>query len=48
MVLNLTVVVNFFQKKKENLDIIEEAINGDRSAIKMLFQEYRTQSKIYA
>ena len=33
---------DYFINRDENLDIIEEAKNGDKSAIKMLVQEYRT------
>ena len=37
---------DYFANRDENLDIIEEANNGDKSAIKMLIQEYQTQIKI--
>jgi len=37
---------DYFTNLDENLDIIEEANNGDKSAIKMLIQEYQTQNKI--
>ena len=33
---------DYFINRDENLDIIEEAKNGDKSAIKMLVQEYQT------
>ena len=33
---------DYFANKDENLDIIEEANNGDKTAIKMLVQEYQT------
>ena len=36
---------DYFANNDENLDIIEEANNGDKSAIKMLIQEYQTQIK---
>ena len=35
-----------FANLDENSDIIEEAKNGDKTAIKMLIQEYQTQNKI--
>jgi|GEM_PF-5243663 len=38
--------INYFANLDENSDIIEEAKNGDKSAIKMLIQEYQTQNKI--
>ena len=38
--------IDYFANIDENLDIIEEAKNGDKSAIKMLIQEYQTQNKI--
>ena len=34
--------IDYFANKDENLDIIEEANNGDKTAIKMLVQEYQT------
>ena len=37
--------IDYFANLDENLDIIEEAKNGDKSAIKMLVQEYQTQNK---
>lgn len=37
---------DYFANRDENLDIIEEAKNGDKTAIKMLVQEYQTQNKI--
>ena len=36
---------DYFANRDENLDIIEEANNGDKTAIKMLVQEYQTQIK---
>ena len=38
--------IDYFANIDENLDIIEEAKNGDKTAIKMLVQEYQTQKKI--
>jgi hypothetical protein len=38
--------VKYFENKKENLDIIEEIKNGDKSAGEMLVNEYQTQLKI--
>ena len=38
--------IDYFANLDENLDIIEEAKNGDKTAIKMLIQEYQTQNKI--
>lgn len=38
--------IDYFANLDENSDIIEEAKNGDKSAIKMLIQEYQTQNKI--
>jgi hypothetical protein len=38
--------VEYFQNKNENLDIIEEINNGDKSAGEMLVNEYQTQLKI--
>ena len=37
--------IDYFANLDENLDIIEEAKNGDETAIKMLIQEYQTQNK---
>ena len=37
--------IDYFANRDENLDIIKEAKNGDKSAIKMLIQEYQTQNK---
>lgn len=37
--------IDYFANLDENLDIIEEAKNGDKTAIKMLVQEYQTQNK---
>jgi len=37
--------IEYFQNKKENLDIIEEIKNGDKSAGEMLVNEYQTQLK---
>lgn len=37
---------DYFANRDENLDIIEEANNGDKTATKMLIQEYQTQNKI--
>ena len=38
--------IDYFANLDENLDIIEEAKNGDKTATKMLIQEYQTQNKI--
>ena len=38
--------IDYFANIDENSDIIEEAKNGDKSAIKMLIQEYQTQNKM--
>ena len=38
--------IDYFANLDENLDIIKEAKNGEKSAIKMLIQEYQTQNKI--
>ena len=38
--------IDYFANLDENSDIIEEAKNGDKTAIKMLIQEYQTQIKI--
>lgn len=38
--------VEYFQNKKENLDIIEEIKNGDKSAGEMLVNEYQKQLDI--
>ena len=38
--------IDYFANLDENSDIIEEAKNGDKTAIKMLIQEYQTQNKI--
>lgn len=37
--------IDYFANLDENSDIIEEAKNGDKTAIKMLIQEYQTQIK---
>ena len=37
--------IDYFANLDENLDIIEEAKNGDKTAIKMLVQEYQAQNK---
>ena len=37
--------IDYFANRDENSDIIEEAKNGDKTAIKMLIQEYQTQNK---
>ena len=37
--------IDYFANLDENSDIIEEAKNGDKTAIKMLIQEYQTQNK---
>lgn len=37
--------VDYFANLDENSDIIKEAKNGDKTAIKMLIQEYQTQIK---
>ena len=37
--------IDYFANLDENSDIIEEAKNGDKSAIKMLIQEYQAQNK---
>lgn len=37
--------IDYFANLDENLDIIEEAKNGDKTATKMLIQEYQTQNK---
>ena len=37
--------IDYFANLDENLDIIKEAKNGDKTAIKMLIQEYQTQNK---
>ena len=38
--------IDYFANLDENSDIIEEAKNGDKTATKMLVQEYQTQNKI--
>ena len=38
--------IDYFANLDENSDIIKEAKNGDKTAIKMLVQEYQTQNKI--
>lgn len=38
--------IDYFANLDENSDIIEEAKNGDKTATKMLIQEYQTQNKI--
>ena len=38
--------IDYFANLDENSDIIEEAKNGDKTAIKMLIQEYQIQNKI--
>lgn len=38
--------IDYFANLDENSDIIKEAKNGDKTAIKMLIQEYQTQIKI--
>lgn len=38
--------IDYFANIDENSDIIEEAKNGDKTAIKMLIQEYQIQNKI--
>lgn len=38
--------IDYFANIDENSDIIEEAKNGDKTAIKMLVQEYQAQNKI--
>ena len=38
--------IEYFKNKKENLDIIEEIKNGDKTAGEMLVNEYQTQLKI--
>ena len=38
--------IDYFANLDENLDIIKEAKNGDKTAIKMLIQEYQTQKKM--
>ena len=38
--------IDYFANLDENLDIIKEAKNGDKTATKMLIQEYQTQNKI--
>ena len=38
--------IDYFANIDENSDIIEEAKNGDKTATKMLIQEYQTQNKI--
>lgn len=38
--------IDYFANLDENSDIIKEAKNGDKTAIKMLIQEYQTQNKI--
>ena len=38
--------VDYFANLDENSDIIKEAKNGDKTAIKMLVQEYQIQNKI--
>ena len=37
--------IDYSANLDENLDIIKEAKNGDKSAIKMLIQEYQAQNK---
>lgn len=44
---NLLIAISFFQKINENADIIKEAMDGDKTASKMLIQEFKTQKKIY-
>ena len=41
---NQLLAIDYFANLDENLDIIEEAKNGDKTAIKMLIQEYQTQN----
>lgn len=38
--------IDYFANLDENSDIIKEAKNGDKTATKMLIQEYQTQNKI--
>ena len=38
--------IDYFANLDENSDIIEEAKNGDKTATKMLIQEYQIQNKI--
>ena len=37
--------IDYFANLDENLDIIKEAKNGDKTATKMLIQEYQAQNK---
>lgn len=38
--------IDYFANLDENSDIIKEVKNGDKTATKMLIQEYQTQNKI--
>ena len=38
--------IDYFANLDENSDIIKEAKNGDKTATKMLIQEYQTQNEI--
>ena len=37
--------IDYFANLDENADIIKEAMDGDKTATKMLIQEYQTQNK---